>query len=75
MLRCRLKTGLANGLGGMEGPEDLTAAIPAETSGKSHLEVDPGRPLLGVEKTDGKGEGESSEGAVIMEERRRKIRA
>lgn len=43
----RLKTGLANGLGSMEDPEDLTAAIPAETAGKSHLEVDPGRPLLG----------------------------
>lgn len=58
----RLKTGLADGLGSMEGPEDLTTAIPAKTSGKSHLEVDPGRPLLEVEKTGAKSEGESSEG-------------
>lgn len=37
----RLKTVLASGLGGVEGPEDLAAAIPAEASGKSHPEVGP----------------------------------
>lgn len=49
--------GLASGLGSVEGPEDLTVAVPAEASGKSHLEVDPGcGPLLGAEKTV-EGEG------------------
>ena len=59
----RLKTGLAGGLGGVEGPEDLTAALPGEASGESNVEVDPEcGPLLGAEKTGRRREDKSSEG-------------
>lgn len=34
----RLKTGLASGTVGVEGPKDLAAAIPAKALGESHLE-------------------------------------
>ena len=57
------KTGLASGLGGVDGPEDFPAAILGEVSSGSNIGVDPeSGPLLGAEKTSRRREGKSSEG-------------
>ena len=57
------KTGLASGLGGVDGPEDFPAAILGEVSSGSNIGADPeSGPVLGAEKTSRRREGTSSEG-------------